>query len=139
LVLTNEHLTEPVQTTLSTYQPNFKKLTDIQNCINQTKCFVLKTRSILKISWESCTNDMLKLHAVHKLLCSIKKWKADGWMMNWKGCGRKWLWPKLRYYPNICLEELRRTTETLSHGSRWLGWDLNSGPLSVYNSCYNSC
>jgi hypothetical protein len=30
---------------------------------------------------------------------------------NWKGCGRKWPWPNLRYYPEICLEGLRRTTK----------------------------
>lgn len=22
-------------------------------------------------------------------------------IVNWRGCGRKWLWPDLRYYPGI--------------------------------------
>jgi hypothetical protein len=26
------------------------------------------------------------------------------WIRDWKGCGRKWLWPNMRYYPNIWLE-----------------------------------
>jgi hypothetical protein len=33
--------------------------------------------------------------------------------MNWKRCGRKWSWPNLRYYPDICLEGLRKTTRNL--------------------------
>jgi hypothetical protein len=32
--------------------------------------------------------------------------------MNWKGYGRKWVWPTLRYYPDICLEGPRKTTKT---------------------------
>jgi hypothetical protein len=32
-------------------------------------------------------------------------------MKNWKGFGRKWSWPNLRYYPGIHLEGLRKTTE----------------------------
>jgi hypothetical protein len=28
--------------------------------------------------------------------------------MNWEGCGRKWLWPKLRHYHDICLQGLRK-------------------------------
>jgi Leucine-rich repeat (LRR) protein len=34
--------------------------------------------------------------------------------MNCNGCGRKQLWFNLRYYPSICLEGLRKTTETLA-------------------------
>jgi hypothetical protein len=34
-------------------------------------------------------------------------------MMNWEGCGRKQSWPNLRYYPNIFLEGLGKTTENL--------------------------
>jgi Flp pilus assembly protein protease CpaA len=33
--------------------------------------------------------------------------------MNWKGSGGKWLWPILRYYPGICLEELIKTTVSI--------------------------
>jgi hypothetical protein len=33
-------------------------------------------------------------------------------MINWEGCGRKWPWPNLRYYPGICLEGLRKTIKT---------------------------
>jgi hypothetical protein len=35
----------------------------------------------------------------------------------------------LRYYPGICLEELRKTTERHCQDSQSLGWDLNLGPL----------
>jgi hypothetical protein len=28
----------------------------------------------------------------------------------WKGYGRKQLWPNLRYYPVICMEELKKIT-----------------------------
>jgi hypothetical protein len=31
--------------------------------------------------------------------------------MNWKGYGRKQSWPNLICYPEICLEELRKTTK----------------------------
>jgi hypothetical protein len=51
-------------------------------------------------------------------------------MMNWKGCGRKWLWPNLRYYPSVCLEELRKTMKTsVKIPSVWAKistWDLLS-------------
>jgi hypothetical protein len=50
------------------------------------------------------------------------------WVMNWKECGRKRSWPNLRYYPNICLEDLRKSTKNLSQDSRYPGWDLNPGP-----------
>jgi hypothetical protein len=48
--------------------------------------------------------------------------------MNWKGCGRKWSWPNLKYYPGICLEGLRKATKTLSQDSRSASRDLNPGP-----------
>jgi hypothetical protein len=48
--------------------------------------------------------------------------------MNWKGCGRKQLWPNLRYYPGICLEGLRKIMENLNQDSQSMGRDLNSGP-----------
>jgi hypothetical protein len=34
--------------------------------------------------------------------------------MNWKGYGRKCLWPNLRYYPSIYVKGLRKTTKTSS-------------------------
>jgi hypothetical protein len=33
--------------------------------------------------------------------------------MNWKGHGRKWSWPNLRYYPGIFLEGLRKNMKEL--------------------------
>jgi hypothetical protein len=36
--------------------------------------------------------------------------------------------PVLRYYPSICLEELRKTTKTLSPDSLSPERDLNPGP-----------
>jgi hypothetical protein len=48
--------------------------------------------------------------------------------MNWKGCGRKWLWSNVRHCPEICVVGLRTTTENLSHDSWSLGHELNPGP-----------
>jgi hypothetical protein len=49
--------------------------------------------------------------------------------MNWKGYGRKWSWPNFRYYPGICVEELRKTMKNLIQYSSWsLNLDLNLGP-----------
>jgi hypothetical protein len=48
--------------------------------------------------------------------------------MNWKGYGRKWLWPNLRYCPWICVEVLRETMKNLSHGNWFLGQELNRRP-----------
>jgi hypothetical protein len=49
--------------------------------------------------------------------------------MNWKGCGRHGSWPNLRYYPDICLEGLRKTMNSLSQDSRSPVWDLNPESL----------
>jgi hypothetical protein len=46
--------------------------------------------------------------------------------MVWKECGRKRLWPNLRYYARICLEGLRKTMKELSQDSPSPGQDLNS-------------
>jgi hypothetical protein len=35
---------------------------------------------------------------------------------------------KLRYYPDICLEELKKTTKTLNQDSRYPGRDSNREP-----------
>jgi hypothetical protein len=37
-----------------------------------------------------------------------------GWIMNWRGCGRKRSCPVLEYWPYIYLEGLRKTTNNLS-------------------------
>jgi hypothetical protein len=52
------------------------------------------------------------------------EWNGDKWMMNWKRCWRR-SWPNLRYYPGICLEGLRKTTNNLSRDSRSQDRDLN--------------
>jgi hypothetical protein len=52
---------------------------------------------------------------------------------NWEGCGRKRSCSNLRYYPSICLYELRRTTKNLSQDSRYPSRDLNLG-LPEYKS-----
>jgi hypothetical protein len=49
-------------------------------------------------------------------------------MLNWKRFGKKRPWPNLRYYLGICLEGLRKATESLSQDSRLLGRDLNPEP-----------
>lgn len=45
--------------------------------------------------------------------------------MNLKTCGRTCSWPDWRYYPETCLEGLRKATKTL--GWPVLGRDLNLG------------
>jgi hypothetical protein len=37
-------------------------------------------------------------------------------------------WPNLRYYPDICLEELTKTTKNLRQSIQSPGRDLNPGP-----------
>jgi hypothetical protein len=49
-------------------------------------------------------------------------------MMNWKGFGRKWLWPNLRYYLGIHLEGLMKTMIILSQDSWSPSQDSNPGP-----------
>jgi hypothetical protein len=49
-------------------------------------------------------------------------------MMYWKGCGRKQLWPALRYCPSVCLENLRNAIKTLSQDMWLLGPDFNLVP-----------
>jgi hypothetical protein len=39
--------------------------------------------------------------------------KDDRWIMTWKVFGRMRSWPDTRYYPGICLEGLRKTTNEL--------------------------
>jgi hypothetical protein len=52
--------------------------------------------------------------------------KDDALMMYLeKICGRKRLWPNLRYYPVTRLEGLRKTKENLNQDSRSPGQDLN--------------
>jgi hypothetical protein len=50
-------------------------------------------------------------------------------MTNRKGCGRKRLWPNLRYYPGIFVDGLKKTMKNLSQNSWSPGRDLNLGPL----------
>jgi hypothetical protein len=40
-------------------------------------------------------------------------------ILYWKGCGRKWLWPNLRYYPGICLEGLTKPMKTSVRTGFW--------------------
>jgi hypothetical protein len=42
--------------------------------------------------------------------------------------GRKRPWPNLMCYPRIFLEELKKTSKSLSHDGRYPGRDLNPGP-----------
>jgi hypothetical protein len=47
--------------------------------------------------------------------------------MNWKGCGRNWCLPLLRYCDSVWMEVLRRTTKNLIQDRRFPDRDLNSG------------
>jgi hypothetical protein len=48
-------------------------------------------------------------------------------MMNWKRFERKRSWSVLRYYPDICLDGLRKTTKYLNLHSRFAGKYLKPG------------
>jgi hypothetical protein len=37
-------------------------------------------------------------------------------------------WPNLRYYPGICVEIMRKPTQSLSEVNRSPGRDFNPGP-----------
>jgi hypothetical protein len=49
-------------------------------------------------------------------------------IMNWKGCGKKRLWPNLKCYSSTCQEWLRKTMKSLSQDNRSPGRDLNHRP-----------
>jgi hypothetical protein len=51
-----------------------------------------------------------------------------GWLMNWKGCGRKRSWPNWMYYPYICLEWLREHKKYFNQDNRSLGRDSKQRP-----------
>jgi hypothetical protein len=46
-------------------------------------------------------------------------------MIHWEGCGKKRSWSNLRYYPGICLEELRKTMKILGQDIQYPAQDLN--------------
>lgn len=48
--------------------------------------------------------------------------KADVCLIRTECCGRKWLWPNLRYYPVIFLGGLRKTMNNLN----WDSWPVGS-------------
>jgi hypothetical protein len=51
------------------------------------------------------------LYSIHVLACITFIFRVRSLMtMNNKGCGRKRSWPNLRYYPEIFLKGLRKTT-----------------------------
>jgi hypothetical protein len=53
-------------------------------------------------------NDLFAVERCHTIsLQMIGLWQ----IMNWKGCG---MWPSLRHYLGMCLEELRKTSKNLS-------------------------
>jgi hypothetical protein len=49
-------------------------------------------------------------------------------MINEKEFGRKRSWHNLRYYPSICLEQLRKTKKRVSLDNRSPSRYLNLGP-----------
>jgi hypothetical protein len=55
--------------------------------------------------------------------------------MNWKGYGRKWSWPNLKYYAGTCLEGLKKTTKTLTQDEQSVGKDLNLEPSYMKQGC----
>jgi hypothetical protein len=49
------------------------------------------------------------------------------WPMN-NELERMWKEGGMTYYPNICLEILKKTMKNLSQDTWWLNWDLNQIP-----------
>jgi hypothetical protein len=52
--------------------------------------------------------------------------------MKWKRYGRKRSWPDLRYYPDFCLYELRKSTKNLSQDSCCPCRYVNPGPQECW-------
>jgi hypothetical protein len=80
---------------------------------------------VVKPSWPSATCHPYSPHWLdfHYFLCSVKQ--GNLWIIYWKGCRREKSWPILRYYPSVCLKQLRNTTKTLSQNSQPPGPDFN--------------
>jgi hypothetical protein len=49
-------------------------------------------------------------------------------MINWKGCGRKRWWLKVKYYPSILSGGTEEDNVNLSQNSLFPGRGLNQGP-----------
>lgn len=60
--------------------------------------------------------------------------------MDWKLCGWKWLWPKLKYNPGICLEGLRKimTVDVQAEITNELMWNTNHRHYSWNQSAQSS-
>jgi hypothetical protein len=63
-------------------------------------------------------------------------------MTEWKGCGEKESWYNLRYYADICLEELRKNMKILNRDSRYTSQDSKWTPskhksetLTLHTTC----
>ena len=54
-----------------------------------------------------------------------KKRRDNQWIVNRKGCGRKWSLCSYRHYPETCQVGLTLTKKILSQSSRSPGWDSN--------------
>jgi len=46
--------------------------------------------------------------------------------MNGNGCGRKWLWPNMRYYPDSCMDGQNQISKTLTCDRLFLALDFKS-------------
>jgi hypothetical protein len=72
---------------------------------------------------------LLRVYSWHclKLRSYNSKWQNDKWLMDCKGCERKWLHQNLMHNPFKCLERMRKIMYTLSHDRQSLGQTLNPG------------
>lgn len=48
--------------------------------------------------------------------------------MNGNGCGRKWLWPNISYYPDIRIDGLNQISKTLTCDRLFLARYFKSSP-----------
>jgi len=68
--------------------------------------------------------------------CTRLNNRVSEYTINWKGCGRKWLWPNSRYYRGIYLARLRNTTKNIFQDSGSLGRGLKMRPPKYRAKCY---
>jgi hypothetical protein len=90
--------------------------------------------------WWLCLKSLFVVYVVtlfQRLRLYSVEWRRDKWMMNWKGCGRKWLWHNVRYYSSICLEELGKTTLNFQSGKLVSGFRFESRTFLIWDRCVN--
>jgi hypothetical protein len=104
----------------------------IQNMLTNTTERTDKNilENIIKISDHFKVYAYFKRQVFYLFICSLfnVEWKGDRWIVNWKGCGRKWSLLNLRHFWNLPGGTLRKTTKPLFQDSRSPCRDVNLRP-----------